>query len=310
MSFTVALSNVLLTLFYMLPGYAACKIKKVDKEHLSSLSGVLVYVCSPCMILSSFLSMDFSVEQLKKMGIFFVLTLALQGLFIGVLYLLLKKRYTDSRCRLLTVGSVMGNVGFFGLPVIRALFPTHAEVLCYSSIYAVTMNVLAFTVGIFCLTGKKEDMRPRAVLLNPSSLTFVLAALPLYILGGRNFLPALLLDGVDLLGKMTTPLCMLILGVRLATVSFSKLFVRPAVYLISAMKLLGFPLFILGVTWLLPLDDVMRASIVILSATPCASILFNLAEIHHSEEELSANCVLVSTLLCFLTIPLFTLLMG
>ena len=308
MSFTIALSNVLLTLFYILPGYAICKMKKVNKDHLGSLSGVLVYACSPCMILSSFLSMDFSVDHLWKMGIFFVLTLILQCLFMGGLYLLFRKKYEDSRYRLLTIGAVMGNVGFFGLPIIKALLPTHPEVLCYSSIYAVTMNLLAFTVGVFCLTGKKEDMRPRAALINPSSLTFALVALPLYILGGRNFLPSLMVGGIDLLGKMSTPLCMLILGVRLATVSLPKLFARPAVYLISAAKLLAFPLFIFGATCFLPLDFAMKASIVILSATPCASLIFNLAEIHHSEEELSANCMLVSTLICFLTIPLFTLL--
>lgn len=310
MSFSIALSNVLLTLFYILPGYAACKMKKVDKDHLGSLSGVLVYVCSPCMILSSFLSMDFSIDQLKKMGIFFVLTLVFQCIFMGALYLMFNKKYEDSKYRLLTIGAVMGNVGFFGLPVIRALLPTHPEVLCYSSIYAVTMNLLAFTVGVFCLTGRKEDMRPRAAIFNPSSITFAVAALPLYILGGRHFLPSLLVGGIDLLGKMTTPLCMLILGVRLATVSLPKLFARPAVYLISAAKLLAFPLFILGATFLLPLDYALKASMVILSATPCASVIFNLAEIHHSEEELSANCVLVSTLICFLTIPLFTLLVG
>ena len=48
----------------------------------------------------------------------------------------------------------------------------------------------------------------------------------------------------------------------------------------------------------------------ILAATPCASIILSLAELHGSGgAEFSANCLLMSTLLCFLTIPLFTLLL-
>ena len=53
-----------------------------------------------------------------------------------------------------------------------------------------------------------------------------------------------------------------------------------------------------------------KKAILILSAVPCASVLLNMAEIHHQEEELAANCVLVSTLLCFITIPVVTLLLN
>jgi predicted permease len=48
----------------------------------------------------------------------------------------------------------------------------------------------------------------------------------------------------------------------------------------------------------------------ILSATPCAAIVLNLAEMHHKEEELSANTVLLTTLVSFITIPLMTLLLN
>jgi predicted permease len=47
----------------------------------------------------------------------------------------------------------------------------------------------------------------------------------------------------------------------------------------------------------------------ILGATPCASILLNLAEMHNSGQNLAANCALLSTLLSMLTIPLLSLLL-
>jgi predicted permease len=78
----------------------------------------------------------------------------------------------------------------------------------------------------------------------------------------------------------------------------------------SLFKLLVFPLFCYGAIYFLPLPMPFKASILILAGTPCASIILNLAEIHHSETEISANCVLVSTLLCIVTIPFLTLLVG
>ena len=45
----------------------------------------------------------------------------------------------------------------------------------------------------------------------------------------------------------------------------------------------------------------------ILSATPCAAVILSLAEIHRSEEEVSAACILASVLLCTVTVPLLAL---
>ena len=308
MSFEVVLTTVLLTLLYVAPGYLIGRTRKVSADHLSTLSAVLIYICGPCLHITAFLEMDFSWEGLKGMAQFFLATLILQTAFIGILYLIFRRRYDDSGYRIFTIGSVLGNVGFFGLPVVRTLMPEHPEAACYAAIYCIAMNVLVFTVGIFCLTKDKKYMSVRSALINPTLIGFYVA-LPLYMLSARNFIPETLMNSVKLLGNTSTPLCMIILGIRLSTVPVKKLFSRPLVYGISLSKLLAFPLFCYVVTLPLPLPPAFRASILILSAAPCASIILNLAEMHHSETELSANCVLVSTLMCFLTIPVLTLLL-
>lgn len=308
MQFEIALSNVLLTLFYIVPGYVICKMKKASTDHLSTISSLLIYGCAPCLIISSFLKLDFSLTDVGNMGLFFLITLILQAAFMGMVYLIFRRRFSDSKYRILTIASVLGNVGFFGLPIVRALVPDHPEVMCYSIIYVISMNILVFTIGAFCITGRKEFMTLRAAIFNPSMFGLVIA-FPLYLIGARSFLPDFLINGMDLLGTMSTPLCMLILGVRLATVPLKKLFCRPFIYLVCLGKLILFPLFCYGAVYLLPLDPAFKSSILILCATPCASIILNLAEMHNREAELAANCVLVTTLLCFLTIPVLTLLL-
>ena len=306
--FEIAFQNVLLTILYIFPGFLLCKGKKAVADHLPTLSAVLVYACSPCMILTSFLKLEFSWEKVVYMGIFFLISLVLQILFMAGIFVLFRKKWENAKYRIVTIGSVLGNVGFFGLPIVKALLPDNPEVMCYSAMYVMSMNTIAFTMGVFCLTKKKEYMTPRAAVLNPSTIGFAVA-LVCFFFGVGAHVPVLLKNSIALLGDMTTPLCMLILGIRLGTVSLKKLFTRPLVYLTCLGKLVVFPLFCYAAVVLLPLPFSFKASVMILSATPCASIILNLAEMHRSETELSANCVLLSTLMCFITIPLMVLIL-
>ena len=301
-----------MTLFYILPGFLLGKWKKASAEHLPSLSAVLIYVCSPCMIIGAYLQMEYSPRALGNMGLFFVITLVLQIAFMGLLRLILRDKFKEAKYKVLTIASVMGNVGFFGLPIVRALFPENPEVMCYSSVYVFSMNLLVFTVGVFCLTGNKKFLSLKSLLLNPTTISTAVA-IPLFIFGvgplmagaGLSFIT----DALGLLGGVTTPLCMIILGIRLTTVRFRSLFTRPIVWLACLAKLLLFPLFCYLAVYFLPLDTTLKASVLVLSSVPCASVVFNLAEIHRGESELAANCLLVSTLVCFLTIPLLALLL-
>ena len=86
------------------------------------------------------------------------------------------------------------------------------------------------------------------------------------------------------------------------------LFTHPQPWVTSLGKLVIFPLFSYLLVLFLPLSAVFKASILILSATPCASIILNLSEIHQSGQETAANCTLLSTLVSVVTIPLLSLL--
>ena len=308
MEFGITFSNVFITLLYILPGFIIGKIKKASADHLPTLSAVLIYVCGPCMAASAFLALDFSVTDLVNMGLFFVISFVLQAVFMALIFFIFCRGNEEKKYRILTLGSALGNVGFFGLPIIKALLPDHAEVACYSAVYIISMNILIFTVGVFFLTGKKETMTLKAAIFNPSMLGLCVGLI-FYLTGAKAVMPPLISDSLDLLGRTTTPLCMLILGIRLSSVSLVRLFTRPIVYLTCLGKLLVFPLFCYAAVVFLPLDDAFKAAVLILSATPCGSIIFNMAEIHRSETELSANCVLLSTLICFLTIPPLTLIL-
>ena len=306
-SFSVTFSNVLLMLLYLLPGYFMCKAKKIRPDHLSSVSVVLLYICAFGLYLNALTELEPSPELFAKMGLFLVFSLAGETLMMLLLLLVMgKERRKDFGMRMLSIASVMGNVGFFGMPVVRALFPSAPEAAVYSCVVNTALNILAWTVGVFTLTGDKKHVSLRAAFVNPSVLA-VATGVILCLLHSKDWLPDLFKTGFSTLGAMSTPLCMIILGVRLATMKPKQLFTTPLVWLICSGKLVLFPLFCYLLVLPFPLDPVFKGSILILGATPCASILLNLAEIHHNGQELAANCALLSTLLSLITIPLLSM---
>ncbi len=299
----VAFSNVLLTLLYIIPGFICCKTKIAKAEHLSTLSAILVYVCSPCMVVSSFMQTERSWHNIGQIMLFFVVSLAIQAVLTFVLYNAFRKKFENIKYRMLTVSFGLGNAGFFGIPIIKALLPGHPEVACFACVYIVGMNMLTFTIGAYCLTGNKKSMTFKKAFLNPQFISLVVA-LVMYAANFQSFMPDLLSDAIALLNRTTTPLCMIILGIRLAAVSFKKLFMRLYVYIICACKLLVFPFVCLAIVYFLPFDPIFKAAMFILGGTPCAAVMLNIAEMYGGETEIAANCVLLSTLLCVFTIPI------
>lgn len=303
--FLPVFQNVLVMLAYMVIAFLLCKFRKMDAGHAKSFSGFLLYVLGPCMVANSFLSLDYSPAELKKIGIFFLITLVIQLLFFGLLYLCFHKKYADARYRVLSLGAVLGNVGFLGLPLIQTVFPDEPVVMCYSSVYVMSMNLLVFTIGVFLLTGDRHYISLKGALLNPTSIA-IFISLPLFISGVT--LPAVPASMLSLLAKMVTPVCMLVLGMRLSTVPLKALVTRPFVYLTCILKLIVYPVFAYLLVRFLPFSDIVKISVFVLSATPSGAVILSLAELHDAEPELSANVVLLTTILSVVTIPLMVLL--
>lgn len=307
-TFSVTFGNVLLSLLYLFPGFLLCKSRKVRPDHMSSISVILLYVCGPGMFLNALIGLEPSAALNRRMLLFLLFSLGAEMVLMVVIFLLLGKRRNEFRFRMLSIASVMGNVGFFGLPIVNALFPDAPEAAVYSCVFCASLNILGWTVGVFTLTGERKYISLKAAFLNPTVVS-IAVGIVLYLLRARDWLPGLVQDAFRALSAMSTPLCMMVLGIRLGAMKAKPLFTTPLAWLICAGKLLLFPLFCYALVLPFPLDPVFKGSLLILAAAPCASILLNLAEIHHNGQELAANCALLSTLLSIVTMPLMSLLL-
>lgn len=295
-------TTVAIMIVYMMIGFCLCKSGKAVVSHAKSLSAILIYILGPCMIINSFLGLEYSLENIIQIGIYFIVSLLVQVIFFGALYVVFSRKYNDSKYRILTVGAVLGNVGFLGMPVVASVFPGVPIVLVYSSINVMSMNLIVFTIGTFMITNDKKYISVKNAILNPTTIAIIIS-LPLFIFGIH--FPETIESGIGLLGKMVTPICMLILGMRLSEAKLKAIFTRPFVYATCLLKLVVFPIVaFLLVHWIPWINDACKTTVVVLAMTPAGAIIQSLSELYECEQEFAANVVLLTTIISVVTIPL------
>lgn len=313
LQFFLTAANVLVLMAFAVPGFLFVKTKSLTSAQISPFSKVLVYACQPCLQMYAFQTADCTPALLRNMGLFFLFCTGVQLLMMLAMVLFLRFRLEDVCRRACAASGVFGNVGFLGIPLLQALLPeeTIGEAITLAAVFSLSMNLLAWTGGLFLLTGEKRHIRARAILLNPSMLTFYLA-FPLFLLGVK--LPPLVLDAITLMGRMSTPVCMLVLGMRLACTPFRQIFTNRYAWRASAGKLLVMPLLALVSVAFLPLPAYFQSTLFLLCCCPSASAVQSFSEIYLPESAVdgkrtTADTILLSNLLCILTIPLLFLLL-
>ncbi len=304
--FTVTLVTVAVMLAYAVPGYLLSRFRAVKEEAIPAFAKVLMYVCQPCLTLYAFDRVEYSVDLLQEIGIFFAVTLLAQLIAILLFYAVVKGRGDDVAYRVSAVAAAFGNCAFMGVPLVEAALPDAPRAVLMSAIFFLTMSLLGWTLASYLITRNKRFVAVKSIFLNPSVLILVVA-LPLFFTHTK--LPLTVASAVEILGKMTTPLCMLIMGMRLARMSPRALIGRPVQYAAIGVKLIVFPLAVYGIARLLPVALYLKQTLLLLSACPVASVVLNFAEMHGAGQENAANVVLVSTGLSLLTIPLLSLLL-
>ena len=303
-SFFAALTTVGVMLFYAVPGFLLVKSNLVKSDGISNFAKLLMYVCSPMLVIYSFLNISFSWTLVRNMLIAFAFAMSVMLIFVVVFARIFKNK-ENAKYRIYTLATVFPNCAFMGVPILQAVLPDYPEALAYSVMFSMALNISAWTVGSYVITGDRKYIGVKKVLLNPQVFA-LLVAIPLFALGVK--LPTQIDGMVTLLGKMTTPLCMLIMGMRLATTPIKGIFLKPMQYLIIAIKQLLLPLLVFLVLLPLPFDQNMKNSIYIIFACPVASVILSFAEMLGKGQRDAANMVLLGTSLSTLTIPIMCLL--
>lgn len=299
-AFLSVILEVAVILLLILVGYFTVKKGMFTKESLGSITSFLLYIVTPCLIVSSFLS----AESGKLDGWTLLLAAVLPALSIvisiALSYLFFRKEPSGRR-RVLRFSMIFCNVGFMGIPLVEGI--VGSEGVLYGSFFIAVFNIFCWTYGYVMMGGGK--VRLKALLLNPGVIGIVIG-LPLYLLDVP--VPALFVEPVELISALNTPLAMIVVGGYIAQVKLRAFVSDLAVYKMAVLRLVVAPLLYLALVWLLRPDETLLMSTVIQAATPVAANCVLFAVQYDSDAELASKSVAVSTALSVVTIPLLTVL--
>ena len=296
--YLLVVAGQVLTLFLLMGvGFVLFRRGRLNGIGLSQMTHLLLYVVTPCIIINS-LQADWDSALLHSLALGAAL-LVMSYLIYALLVLLLFRHREAGERAVLRFGSMYGNCGFMGLPLVAEVLGEGA--LIYAALCVVCFNVSSWVHGVALIGGRQAASVKRA-LINPGVLSLA-CGLPLFLL--RLRLPSVIGSAVSFLADLNTPLAMVVIGGQMAQADWASTFRQRRLYGAAAVKLLLLPA--LTALLLLPfhLDPTMYSTLVILAATPTAGLTAMFAQRFERCPGAAAQLVTLSTLLCILTLPLF-----
>jgi predicted permease len=299
--FLVVADQIFILVLLIAAGYIAVATKIVDPRTTRGLSGLLINITIPALIIAS-MQVPFTPERLVGAETLLLATGALYVFSFALAWAVSKAmRVPPAEEGVLQFAIVFGNVGFMGFPVALTLFGQSS--LFYVAIFNLVFNVLVFSVGIAMLAGGRGERFDPKLLANPGIAASV-AGFLLFL--GSVEIPGPFIDAIDLLGGVTTPLAMIIVGAMLATFPAREMIGDWRVWTASAVLLLGIPVaYVYLFSPIFP-DPLINGVMIAMAAMPAAANTVIFAEQYGADSRLASQIVFVSTIGSLVTIPLIT----
>lgn len=282
-------------------GYFLFKIKLLDVDLNKKLTTLLLSVTTPAMIVSSVLSTTVT-QGLNDILFVFAVGFAIY-LIMPVLGFFIVKvlRIPLPQQGLYIFMTVFSNIGFMGFPVMKAIFGN--EAVFFTAIFNMIFNLFVFTAGIMIMnygTGQKVKLDPRN-LLSPGVIASLVALL-IYFTGIK--LPDVLSSTVTMIGDITTPMAMLLIGSTLANIPLKEVFSELRIYPYTIIKQIIVPIIAYPILNMFIGDPLILGITLIMISMPVANSAVLFATEYEGDVSLAAKTVFMTTLLSVVTIPL------
>lgn len=295
----------------MMVGFVCRRTGILNKDASKLLSGIVVNVANPALILSSSMNPETTIEG-KELALTFGLAI---GLYL--IYLLLAEiisrvmRIESDDFGVYKVMTVFSNIGFMGFPLLSAMYGS--ESLLYASLFTIPYNILIYTYGVSALVKHEkvaEEKRDRIQWSKIFNIGVIACILALILYFTRLPMPAVLENVVDTLGSLTAPLSMIVIGDAMSQMKLKELFADKKLMLFSGIKLLVIPIIALVFVKMLDMSPMLTGVCMVMLATPVGSMTAMLAQQYDGNYELASKGVALTTLLSVITMPIVSMIHG
>lgn len=289
------------TLFAMMLIGAYCMKKGIiDENGNRCLTDLCVNIIIPCNIFKSCL-IEFN------MGIFRACSLLLlSAVLMQCICLLLNKvvfnRYPQQQKKVLQYSTIVPMSGFLGNPIAEGIYDELG--VLYTSIFLIPMRIVMWSVGTtYFIADAAVDKKKvlKNVLTHPCLVAIYLG---LFFMITQLPLPDVVTNTVRYIGNCNSAMTMFIVGTILTDVKPSELLKRDT-FGFSAFRLVILPTIALGIGLVLGLDNTSLGISVLMTGMPAGATTAIFAARYHSDAPFAARCVVMTTLLSMISLPLW-----
>lgn len=286
-------------------GYFSARLRFVSEDSGAILPQVLMSICYPAMILSTFSQIDLETLMGPGLAVFaatFAITLALY--FAGGLLL---QNAPAPRQAIMRFQGAIGNVTYVAIPLFSIFFGPSA--IFIAVIHGVAQDLLIWSLYYPLFSGIAEHSAAKTAktLLTSPCIAAMLLGILLKVLGIA--VPSVLQTTIDRIGGATTPLALIYLGIMIHKYGFFNWRRDAAAVHYSLYKVVLLPVTVTVVA--MPFFSVQNAILIgILFGSPAPIISVIWAGRFGGDVPYAMNCCIGSTLaflllispLCFLLV--------
>lgn len=299
--FTATLNQTAFLMLFILAGYVLSKWKFVPDNAQAVLSKLENCLFIPALVLGTFID-NFTTQTLGSAWELLLSSLALAVIAIALSLVCVrfcsKDKYEQN---IYTYGLCFSNFGFMGNAVVSALFP---EIFLEYLIFTLPLWTLIYLWGVPVLlmgSTEKQTLRQRAKsFVNPMFVCMLLGM----VIGLINIpIPKFVSSAVSTAGSCMSPVAMLLTGMTIAKFNLQEVLRIKGVYLVTALRLIVFPLLFLGAMFVIPMPETFATCAICSLAMPLGLNTIIIPSALGKDTKVASGMALVSHILSCLTIP-------
>lgn len=302
MEFMDVFTQVLTLYIIMIIGAVVNRLKIISDDTISGISKLMLYVTIPATILmglkdSGSLS-NSDVIQMVSLSVFsYIFVFILSIVILRVLFIKKEERPFYQYI------SIFGNIGFIGYPMIIIIIGTYSVLL--GTIANILYSILLYTLGIYLMSKYGDEQTDTSFnwkrLINPGIVAAILCIV-YFLLDLR--LPAVISKTADMLGSLTSPLAMIVVGASINKINLKKILKNYRVIIISVIKMAVYPIVYAYLLKLIGFTGTPAMVSVVFMGMPIATTAVITAMEYNKKNLVKASEASVfSTLMLLFTIP-------
>lgn len=295
----------MITLFaIVLVGFTAGKLGYMGGDFDKKLSGLIVDITCPALILSSTMSGKLPDRRmiLPLLGISLLTYVILTAVALWLPRYLTRRKDDEG---VIGFALMFGNVGFIGYPIVASIFGH--EAVFYAAVLNVVNTFAVFTVGAMLVVGEhgKASFHPQVLYSSPMLAAYL--AMLIVALNIDN-VPDVISGPLTMIGNITVPAALLIIGSSMSQLSARTMLGNREVYLTTLFRLVLIPIGLYFLFNTLGFSSYVVAINTVIIAMPVATYGTILCLKHNRDTTLITEVTFITTLLAVATIPVITML--